>query len=82
MTDTKQINFKIQQNFYDIANDYCEQYGYSNIQELLRESLREKVFGNEKISGKFTSKASEKTLSKNWLNEEEDKAWEHLQKGQ
>jgi hypothetical protein len=31
-------------------------------------------------SGKETSLASEKSLAKYWLTEEEDEAWEHLQK--
>ena len=33
----------------------------------------------ESVGGKFTSIASESSLSKFWLTKKEDKAWEHLQ---
>lgn len=74
-----QISLKLTKKMFDRAKEYSEEYGYNNLQDLIRETLREKLFENEDISGKFTAIASEKSLSKNWLTKEEDKAWKHLQ---
>lgn len=49
MSETKQINFKIPKSFYDSASKYCKKHDYTNIQELLREILRDKI-SKEKAS--------------------------------
>jgi len=61
------------------AKKYAKTHGFDNLQELIRETLRERLF-QETISGSNTAKASEAALAKDWLTEEEDDAWAHLQK--
>ncbi len=75
-----QISLKLSDKLFDLAREYSEEKGYTNMQEFIRELIREKLFEKEQVSGVCTSLASEKALAKNWLNKEEDKAWAHLQK--
>ncbi|MCH8519164.1 MAG: hypothetical protein LAT82_00220 [Nanoarchaeota archaeon] len=77
-----QISLKLSNKMFDAAKNYSEMFGYDNLQDFIRETIREKLFENdEKISGKRTYLASEKALARNWLLQEEEEAWEHLQKG-
>lgn len=76
----KQINIKLSEKIFDDAINYAENHGYDNLQDFIREILREKLFEEESLSGKLTYLASEKSLAKNWLLKEEDEAWAHLQK--
>ncbi|MCB9370727.1 hypothetical protein H6501_03960 [Candidatus Woesearchaeota archaeon] len=48
-----QVNLKFQDSFYELAMEYVEKKGYMNIQELLRESLREKIFENSEIRTEY-----------------------------
>lgn len=41
---TEQINLRVSDNLLDSAKKYVKKYGYSNIQDLLKEALREKIF--------------------------------------
>ncbi len=75
-----QINLKLPDKIFDNAKKYAESHGYANLQDFIREILREKLFEEEKLSGFHAYLASEKSLAKNWLTEEENKAWTHLQK--
>jgi len=62
------------------AKRYAEEHGYSNLQEFVRELIREKIFEREeKLNGMSTYLASEAVLAKDWLSKEEDDAWAHLQ---
>lgn len=62
------------------ARAFADVKGYNNIQEFIRETVREKLFEvPELLSGLQTYQASEKSLAKNWLTKEEEKAWKHLQ---
>ena len=60
------------------AKKYANAYGYENLQDFIRELIREKLFENESLDGFKTYLASEDSLAKNWLTEEENKAWAHL----
>lgn len=77
-----QISLKLSDKMYKAAQRYKELKGYDNLQDFIREVMRKKLFEeeNENMGGLFTSMASEKALAKNWLTEEEDKAWKHLEK--
>ena len=75
-----QISLKLSEKMLATAKKYARMQGYDNLQDFIREMLREKLFERENISGLNTYKASEASLAKNWLRKEEDEAWEHLQK--
>ena len=77
---TEQINLRLSTEFIKKAREYSKRKGYSNLQEFIKNLLRERLFEKENVGGVFTYNASEKALSKNWLTKEEDKAWAHLQK--
>ncbi len=66
-----QISIKLSEKMFDNAKDYANTHGYDNIQDFIREILREKLFEEESLSGKLTYLASEKSLAKNWLLKEE-----------
>ena len=75
-----QISLNLSNKLFNFVKAYAEEKGYSNMQEFIRELIREKLFEKEEVSGFCTSLASEKALSKNWLTKEEDEAWAHLKK--
>jgi len=77
---TEQINLRLSPIMIKKIREYSQKRGYTNIQEFIKNLLREKLFEKENVGGVFTYSASEKALSKNWLTKEEEKAWEHLQK--
>lgn len=74
-----QISLKLSDIMLNVARSYAKMRGYSNLQDFIRETLREKLFENESLSGMNTYKAAEHALAKNWLTKEEDEAWAHLQ---
>ncbi len=53
--ETKQLNVKISKNLLEAAKSYSELYGYRNIQELIAESMREKIFEKNEYDETFTS---------------------------
>lgn len=75
-----QISLKLSDKMFEAANKYIDNKGFDNLQDFIRESLRQKLFEKENIGGLYTYKASEKSLAKNWSSKKEDKAWQHLQK--
>lgn len=75
-----QISLKLSDKLFDTAKQYAEQKGYENLQDFIRETIREKLFEEEEMKGIHTYLASEAALARNWLSQEEDKAWQHLQK--
>ena len=75
-----QISIKLSDKMLDLARDYADVNGFDNLQSFIRETLREKLFDSEKLSGTLTYLASEKSLAKNWNSKKEDEAWSHLQK--
>ncbi len=42
--ETKQLNVKLSKNLLEAAESYAKNFGYRNVQELIGESVREKVF--------------------------------------
>ena len=75
-----QISLKLSDKMFSAAEQYSELHGYENLQDFIRGVIREKLFEGEERSGLYTYLASEKSLARNWLTKEEDKAWAHLQK--
>jgi len=75
-----QISIKLSDKMFDSAKGYIDTHGYDSLQDFIRETLREKLFKEDKLSGMETALASEKSLAKNWLSNEENEAWAHLQK--
>ncbi len=76
-----QLSLKLSDKMLKTAKRYAELHGYANLQDFIREIIRERLFeGSEKLSGFQTYLASEKALEKNWLAKGEEKAWAHLQK--
>lgn len=76
-----QISIQLPKNMFRLVKSHARQYGFSTVQDFIRETLREKLFEREdKLSGFLTVQASEKALAKHWLTKEEDDAWAYLQK--
>lgn len=77
--ETQQINVKIAKNLLEAAQSYSESYGYRNIQELIAESMREKIFEKNEFDETFSEKEIEliealitKSLeNKDFVSEEE-----------
>ena len=75
-----QISIKLSDKMFDTAKGYADLHGYDSLQDFIRETLRKKLFEEEELDGKLTYLASEKSLARDWLSKEEDRAWAHLQK--
>ena len=54
--EVKQINLKMSENLHLAAENYAKNFGFRNIQELIAESLREKIFENNNYDDSFTEK--------------------------
>ena len=54
--EVKQINFKMPGNLHFSAENYARNFGFRNIQELLAESLREKIFESNSYDEDFSDK--------------------------
>ena len=52
--ETKQINLKIPENLHSAAESYAKNFGFRNIQELVSESIREKVFEHNQFDENFS----------------------------
>jgi len=52
--ETKQINLKLPENLHSAAESYAKNFGFRNIQELISESIREKVFENNQFDENFS----------------------------
>ena len=50
MTTATQLNVRLADPLLDKATTYAKKNGFCNIQELIKESLREKVFGEAIIT--------------------------------
>ena len=75
-----QISLNLSDKMFEAAKKHVEIKGFENLQDFIRETLRQKLFEDEIVSSVLTMKASEESLAKNWLSKKEDKAWKHLQK--
>jgi len=56
---TKQINLKITENLLKAAQNYAENFGYRNIQDLATESMREKIFEKNEFDESFSKEEIE-----------------------
>ncbi len=56
---TKQINVKLSSNLFESAESFAESYGYRNVQDLIAESLREKIFEKSDYDESFSEKEIE-----------------------
>ena len=52
--ETKQINLKLPKNLHSAAESYAKNFGFRNIQELVSESIREKVFEHNQFDENFS----------------------------
>ena len=53
--EIKQINLKMPENLHFAAENYAKNFGFRNIQELIAESIREKVFEKNQFDENFNS---------------------------
>ncbi len=72
--ETKQYNLKLPKAFAAQVESYAEEKGYRNVQELVSESLREKL---DKTKMDLITKLLEKTIEKNDFASEEE-VWKVL----
>ena len=56
---TKQVNVKMSEKLYSSAESFAESYGYRNVQELMADSLREKIFEKSDFDESFSEKEIE-----------------------
>lgn len=75
-----QISLKLSNKMLEAAKKHTNEKGYDNLQDFIRELIREKLFEEDEITGVHTFLASHSALAKDWLSKEEDNAWKHLQK--
>ena len=72
---TVQVNVRLPEELLNTAQTFAKTHGFGNIQELIRESLREKVFvATANTEGILTMLASENVLKKDWDNVK-DEQW-------
>jgi len=57
--ESKQINLKIPMNLLNSAESYAKNFGFRNIQELITESMREKIFEKNDFDEGFNDKEIE-----------------------
>ncbi len=57
--ETKQINLKISSNLAKAAERFARNYGYRNMQELIAECMREKIFEESEFDETFTDQEIE-----------------------
>jgi len=50
---TNQINLKLGGSMLEDARKYANKFGYTNIQELIRESLRDKIYEDLKVKNEY-----------------------------
>jgi len=69
ITNNSQINLKLPSKLVMVAEEYAEYHGYSNVQELIRDSLRQKVFSDE-IREDYVNKLKELEVEGEFIGEE------------
>ena len=52
--EVKQINLKLPENLVEAAESYVKNFGFRNIQELVAESMREKIFEKNRFDETFS----------------------------
>lgn len=67
--NNEQINLKLPRNLKLWAEEYAGSHGYTNVQELIRDSIREKVF-SEEVRQEYVEKLLKLDTPSNYLGEE------------
>ena len=70
-----QINLRMPEDLLSTARDYAVKHGFGNVQDLIKESLREKVFEEPKLTReeiKLVTKLIEASRAKNLYGTEEE----------
>jgi len=77
--EIKQINFKMSEKLYFTAENYAQNFGFRNIQELIAASLREKIFEGSLYDNSFSDEEidmidslMEKSIAKGDIISEEE----------
>jgi hypothetical protein len=70
-----QVNIKIDSDFLRKAEMYAKVKGYLNVQEMIRQLLREAVL--DEVGDSFSGSIA--SFGKEWLSKEDDEAFAHLQ---
>jgi hypothetical protein len=55
----RQVNLKLSDNLFRVAQNYVESFGFRNIQDLANEAIREKVFENNDYDENFSKEEVE-----------------------
>ncbi len=50
---TKQLNLKISKKLLDEVELYSREFGYNNAQELIREAIRDKIYGSDIVRADY-----------------------------
>jgi hypothetical protein len=50
---TKQLNLKISSKLIEEVEIYSKEFGYNNAQEVIREAIRDKVFGSDNVRADY-----------------------------
>ncbi len=72
---TIQLNLRMNEKLFTGAKTYAEELGYENIQDFIREMIREKVFEENKLTSKeleLTQRIEKISDKKNLYGTEED----------
>jgi len=70
-----QVNLRMPDDLLEEYQNYAQKHGYGNVQELIKESLREKVFERQEISKEellLVKKLVEVSRKKNLFGTEEE----------
>jgi len=75
MSDTTQVNVRLDNVFLNKAKKYAQKNGFSSIQDLVKETLREKIYLDDTLTPEeyaFVKKVIDVTNKKNlWGTEKE-----------
>jgi glutamine phosphoribosylpyrophosphate amidotransferase len=70
-----QINVRVPDSLLDSAKDYAEKHGYGNVQNFIRETMREKVFDEPSVTAeelKLVTKLIKASREKDLFGTEEE----------
>ncbi len=67
---TEQLNLRLNEKIYNLSSKYAEEHGYMNVQDFIRETIREKLFEEPDIS-----KEEIELIRKLILSSEKDKLY-------
>lgn len=75
MAETTQINVRLSDQLLDSASTYAQKHGFDNVQELIKSTLREKLFEKPLISKEelvLVKKLAQATEKKGLFRTEEE----------